>query len=62
VSDIVTNLITNVYFSYVLNASVLTITPNKANDIKSLFSLADKNLYQAKKMGRNGVSSSHNFV
>ena len=45
-----------------LSIGCATITPNKTNDIKSLFSLADKNLYQAKKMGRNGVSSCHNFV
>jgi diguanylate cyclase len=45
-----------------LSIGCATITPNKTNDIKRLFSLADKNLYQAKKMGRNGVSSSHDFV
>jgi len=45
-----------------LSIGCATLTPNKTNDIKRLFSLADKNLYQAKKMGRNGVSSSHNFV
>lgn len=45
-----------------LSIGCATLTPNKTNDIKRLFSLADKNLYQAKKMGRNGVSSSHYFV
>jgi len=40
-----------------LSIGCATFIPNNHNNIRNLFALADKNLYRAKKQGRNGVIS-----